>query len=53
MCRDSWVAIAKSKGAPIAVIGEEMEHEDVKTTEIYLDSFDKYVFNDFNEMITV
>lgn len=50
--RHSWATIAKHKGVPVAVISEGMGHEDVKTTEIYLDSFDKEVLDDFNEMIT-
>ena len=50
--RHSWATIAKRKGVPVAVISEGMGHEDVKTTEIYLDSFDKEVLDDYNEMIT-
>jgi len=50
--RHSWATIAKHKGVPVSVISEGMGHGDVKTTEIYLDSFDKNVLDDFNEMIT-
>lgn len=50
--RHSWATIAKHKGVPVAVISEGMGHTDVKTTDIYLDSFDKEVLDDFNEMIT-
>ncbi len=52
VARHSWATIAKRKGVPVTVISEGMGHEDVKTTQIYLDSFDKKVLDDFNEMIT-
>jgi len=52
VARHSWATIAKHKGVPIAAISEGMGHEDVKTTEIYLDSFDKDVLDDYNEIIT-
>ena len=52
VARHSWATIAKHKGVPIAAISEGMGHDDVKTTEIYLDSFDKEVLDDFNELIT-
>ena len=52
VARHSWATIAKHKGVPIAAISEGMGHEDVKTTEIYLDSFDKEILDDYNEMIT-
>jgi len=50
--RHSWATIAKHKGVPIAVISEGMGHSDTKITEVYLDSFDKEVLDDFNELIT-
>lgn len=52
VARHSWATIAKHKGVPVAVISEGMGHEDVKTTEIYLDSFSRDVLDDYNEMIT-
>lgn len=52
VARHSWATIAKHKGVPIAAISEGMGHEDVKTTEVYLDSFDKEVLDDYNEIIT-
>ena len=52
VARHSWATIAKRKGVPVAAISEGMGHEDVKTTEIYLDSFEKEVLDDYNEMIT-
>lgn len=50
--RHSWATIAKRKGVPIAVISEGLGHESESTTQIYLDSFDTEVLDDYNEMIT-
>lgn len=52
LARHSWATIAKRKGVPVAVISEGMGHEDVKTTQIYLDSFERDVLDDYNEIIT-
>ncbi len=52
VARHSWATIAKRKGVPIAAISEGMGHEDVKTTEIYLDSFEQDVLDDYNDLIT-
>jgi integrase len=38
--RHSWATIAKRENFPVAVISECLGHKDVKTTAIYLDSFD-------------
>ena len=51
VARHSWATIAKHKGVPIAAISVGMGHEDVKTTEVYLDSFDRDVLDGFNELI--
>ena len=37
---------------PIAVISEGLGHEDIKTTQIYLDSFDDDVLDQANQLIT-
>ncbi len=50
--RHSWATIAKHKGVPVAVISEGMGHSDTRITEVYLDSFDKEVLDDYNELIT-
>jgi len=50
--RHSWATIAKKKGVPTAVISEGLGHESEKTTQIYLDSFDKEVLDEYNEIIT-
>jgi len=34
------------------VISEGLGHEDIKTTQIYLDSFNKAVVDDANELVT-
>lgn len=52
VARHTWATVAKHKGVPVAVISEGMGHADVKTTEVYLDSFDKSVLDDFNKLIT-
>ena len=52
VARHSWATIAKDLNLPIAVISEGLGHEDIKTTQIYLDSFDKDVVDDANELIT-
>lgn len=48
----SWATIAKHKGVAVAVISERMGHSDTSITEVYLDSFDKEVLDDFNDVIT-
>ena len=50
--RHSWATIGKKGGVPIAVISEGLGHSDLSVTETYLDSFDKEVLDDYNEMIT-
>lgn len=40
VARHTWATIAKRINSPIALISECLGHRDVKTTEIYLDSFD-------------
>ncbi|NOQ75437.1 MAG: tyrosine-type recombinase/integrase [Crocinitomix sp.] len=49
--RHSWATIAKRKMLPISVIAEGLGHSDVRTTEIYLDSFDDDVLDDANDSI--
>lgn len=52
VARHSWATIAKDLNLPIAVISEGLGHEDIKTTQIYLDSFDQRVVDDANELVT-
>jgi site-specific recombinase XerD len=52
VARHSWATIAKDLNVPISVISEGLGHEDIKTTQIYLDSFDADVIDKANELIT-
>lgn len=52
VARHSWATIAKGLNVPISVISEGLGHEDIKTTQIYLDSFDANVIDDANLLIT-
>ncbi len=38
--RHSWVAIAKQKMIPLSLVSEGLGHSNLKTTQIYFDSFD-------------
>lgn len=50
-CRHSWATIAKRKGVPTAIISEGLGHTSEQTTQVYLDSFDKEVMDEYNEDI--
>ena len=39
--RHSFSTILKHAGVPIEMISERLDHTSIKTTEIYLDSFEK------------
>jgi len=41
VARHSFATILKRSGVDIGLISELMGHTDIKTTEIYLDSFDE------------
>lgn len=49
--RHSWATIAKRKMIPVSVIAEGLGHSDLKTTQIYLDSFDDKTLDDANNSI--
>ncbi len=49
--RHSWATIAKRQGVPTAIISEGLGHTNEQTTQIYLDSFDKEVMDEYNESI--
>ena len=51
VARHSWATIAKDLNVPISVISEGLGHEDIKTTQIYLDSFDEAVIDKANLLI--
>lgn len=51
VARHSWATIAKNLNVPISVISEGLGHEDIKTTQIYLDSFDVNILDKANKLI--
>ena len=40
VARHSYATVLKNSGVNIALISETLGHSDLKTTQIYLDSFD-------------
>jgi len=50
--RHSWATIGKDLNLPMAVISEGLGHNDIRTTQIYLDSFESNVIDGANELIT-
>lgn len=51
VARHSWALAAKTKGIPISVISEGMEHDSESTTQIYLASLDTAVVDRANSLI--
>jgi site-specific recombinase XerD len=49
--KHSWATIAHRKGISIQVISEGMEHENEKTTRIYLASLDQSIIDNANAQI--
>ena len=49
--RHSWATIAKNMGISTEIISEGLGHHSIKTTEIYLKSFDNSVLDDANDLI--
>lgn len=49
--RHSWANIGKELNLPISVISEGLGHSDIRTTQIYLDSFSEDVINEASERI--
>jgi site-specific recombinase XerD len=39
VARHSFATVMKRNGVPVSIIGQALGHEDEKTTQIYLDSF--------------
>ncbi len=50
--RHSWATIANRKGVHIGIISEGLGHEDIKTTQAYLESFGSEELDQANQMIT-
>ncbi|MCG8329823.1 MAG: site-specific integrase [Chitinophagales bacterium] len=51
VARHSYATIAKYKGIPTAVISEALGHSSEDVTQIYLDSFDKDVLDNYHQRI--
>ena len=49
--RHSWATIAKNMGISTEIISEGLGHHSLKTTEIYLRSFDNSVLDDANDQV--
>jgi integrase len=49
--RHSYATIAKYKGVPTAVISEALGHKSEEVTQIYLDSFDKEVLDNYHKLV--
>ncbi len=50
--RHSWASIALKMGIPIEVISEGLGHEEIRTTQIYLDGLDSETIDNANDLIT-
>ena len=51
VARHSWATIAKRMNIPIYVISESLGHDDIKTTQVYLDSLDSNIIDEANKLI--
>ena len=51
VARHSWATGAKEADVPIAVISEALGHESVRTTQVYLASFERSRIDEVNRMI--
>jgi len=52
VARHSWASIGKFLNVPIQVISEGLGHDNIQTTQIYLDSFETNVIDDATKLIT-
>jgi integrase len=52
VARHSWASIGRMMDVPIDVISQALGHENVKTTQIYLESFERNVVDGASQMIT-
>lgn len=52
VARHSWASIGRMMDVPIDVISQALGHENVKTTQIYLESFEKNIIDGASQMIT-
>jgi len=51
VARHSWASIALKMNIPIGIISQGLGHEDIKTTQIYLECFDDDAMNKANLLI--
>lgn len=51
VARHSWATILKRKGVSTSIISEGLGHQTEKTTQVYLDSFEKVDLDNANEKI--
>lgn len=51
VARHTWASVARDMNIPIAVISEEMGHNSIKTTQVYLNSIDISRINEANKRI--
>jgi site-specific recombinase XerD len=50
--RHSYATIGKKMGVSMAALSESLGHSELKTTQIYLDSFENEYLDDVNKLIT-
>ncbi|REE07672.1 MULTISPECIES: tyrosine-type recombinase/integrase [Winogradskyella] len=49
--RHSWATIAKNMGISTEIISEGLGHQSIRTTEVYLKSFENIVLDEANDLI--
>ena len=45
MARHTWATIAKRENLPLGIISEGLGHSDIRTTSIYLDTFERHILD--------
>jgi len=51
VARHSWASIGKALNIPLAVISDGLGHEDLSTTQVYLDELDKSTIDEASKII--
>ncbi len=49
--RHTYATVLKSQHAPITLIAEALGHADIRTTQVYLDSFANSELDQFNDLL--
>lgn len=52
VARHSWASIGKALNIPLSVISDGLGHEDLSTTQVYLDELDKSTIDQASKIIT-